>query len=96
MKHKIFAIYDEKAAAFFPPFFLPEEGMAIRTFTDAIAQEGHPFNAHPADYTLFNIGAYDDADAKIISQKAPISLGNGIQFVKQSKSDQIDFIEESK
>jgi len=60
MKFKIFSVYDDKAKAYLPPFFLPEVGMAVRAFKDCVNDPGHNFGKHPADYTLFQCGAFDD------------------------------------
>lgn len=79
MIHKIFCVYDEKACAYLPPFFLPEAGQAIRVFTDCVNSKDHQFGAHPSDYTLFHIGEYDDNSAKIHAH-APKTLGNGVEF----------------
>jgi len=80
MIHKIFAIYDEKAKAYLPPFFLPESGMAIRSFKDCINSNDHQFGKNPEDYTLFTLGHYNDASASI-DPHAPKTLGNGITFI---------------
>lgn len=58
--------------------------MAIRTFKDCILDEKHAFNAHPEDYTLMEIGEYDD-QAGAISPLEPIqSLGNGLEYQKST------------
>jgi len=94
MKHMLFAVYDAKAEAYLPPFTMHQQAMAIRAFTDAINDPTHQFNKHPGDYTLFNIGAYDDNDAKIVAQKTPHSIGNGIEFVNlENNENQLDLID---
>ncbi len=81
MKHFIFTIYDSKAEAFLPPFFMHQKGMAIRAFTDSVNNEQSQISLHPADYNLFHIGEFDDNSAEItITTKTP--MGNGIEFVK--------------
>jgi len=80
MIHKIFTIYDEKAKAYLPPFFLPESGMALRSFKDCINSNDHQFGKNPEDYTLFTLGHYNDAEASI-SPHAPKTLGNGLTFL---------------
>ena len=80
MIHKLFTIYDEKAGAHLPIFSLPAEGMATRTFTDCINSADHQFGQHPADYTLFNIGNFDDITAEILLHDKR-SLGNGVEFL---------------
>lgn len=82
MKNKIFTIYDQKAKAFLPPFFLPQEGMAIRTFSDCVNKEGHQFNAHPADYSLAEIGTFDEETGKLETHEIAIQYGTGVEFVE--------------
>lgn len=54
-----FAIYDSKAEAHLPDFASPTVGTAIRLFEEGCLQEGTPFQQHPGDYTLMEIGTYD-------------------------------------
>ena len=86
MKHKIFSIYDEKAQAYLPPFFLPTVGMAKRAFADCCNSDSHQFGKHPADFTLFELGEFDDAHGDIQTRAAFVSLGNGIVY-KQSDEE---------
>jgi len=79
----MFTIYDEKARAYITPFFLPESGMAVRTFADCINSDSHQFGKHPADYTLFTLGAWDDTDAQLNLFERSISLGNGVEFISE-------------
>lgn len=65
MIHKIYAVFDSKAGTYTPPFFQHQEAMAIRTFGDCCNDTGHTFGKHPEDYTLFNLGIYDDTTGTI-------------------------------
>ncbi len=38
---------------------------------------------HPQDFTLFEIGEYDDSTAKITTYDAPVSLGVAIEFLQK-------------
>lgn len=87
MIHKLFTIYDVKADAYLPPFILPKIEMAQRTFGDCIAAEDHQFSQHPEDYTLFDLGTYNDENAQYELYNAPHSLGNGLEYVR-NQSDQ--------
>jgi len=80
MLQQIFTIYDSKAGAYLPPFFLPQRGMALRTFGDCINDDTHQFSKHPEDYTLMSLGTFDDQSALAITT-APESIGNGLEFV---------------
>lgn len=88
MRQEIFCIHDHKAAAYLPPFFLHNIPMAQRVFTDCVNSKDHQFGAHPADYTLFHLGSYDDETALIKQNKSPTPIGNGVEFLKPS--DQTD------
>lgn len=73
----MFTVHDSKAKVYGVPFFLHEEGMAIRTFSDMVNDPSHAFGKHPEDYTLFYVGKYDDSNGQLEST-APLSLTNGL------------------
>ncbi len=83
----MFVIHDSKADAFMQPWFLPTTAMAQRAFTDCVNDKEHNFAMHPQDYTLFAIGEYDDQSAKI-TWHAPVTLGNGIQYLQQELANE--------
>jgi len=84
MQMKIYTIYDSKAEAYLQPFFMQSNGAAIRAFTDLANDPQHVFGKHPEDYTLFDIGVYDESTAAIVSNATPISLGVAINYLKNS------------
>lgn len=79
----MFTVYDHKAAAYLPPFFLPTVDMALRAFADCIQSPEHQFGRHPHDYTLYEIGGYDDSSGNVTVSKHK-SLGNGVEFIANS------------
>lgn len=83
MIHKIFTIYDEKAESYLPPFFLPNAGMAKRTFGDCVKDEKHAFGQHPSDYTLMELGTYDDQTGTLNPNEKNKSLGNGLEYAQE-------------
>lgn len=94
MKTQMFAIYDAKAEAYLPPFFLPNKKMALRAFTDCVNQQGHNFNLHPADYTLFHIAEFDDEFGEVTSVERR-ALANGID-ANREPVEPVTFIKEAK
>ncbi len=82
----MFAVHDVKAEAYLPPFFLHTAGMAKRVFADCCNDESHQWGRNPHDYTLFHLGAFNDATAHIELENAPVSLGNGVEY----RNEQID------
>lgn len=90
MIHKQFSIHDSKAGAFLPPFILPRQEMAQRTFSDCINSEDHQFGAHPDDYTLFLLGHWDDETAQFVPIEHGFqSLGNGVEYLDSVQHEKI-------
>lgn len=85
---QIFTIYDTKAGAYLPPFYLPQKGQALRTFGDCINDPKHQFSLHPGDYTLMSIGTWDDKTACAISNP-PESIGNGLEFIVENEQSDL-------
>lgn len=81
----IFSIYDQKAEAYLPPFTLPKPAIAVRTFKGCVNDNDHAFGANPHDYTLFQIGIFDDETGSLTDLKK--SLGNGVEFIDPELSD---------
>lgn len=80
MIFKIFSVFDEKAAAYLPPFYLPTTPMAVRSFADCVNDPGHAFGKHPQDFTLFELGSFDDSSAEFRElDKHP--LHNGLEVI---------------
>lgn len=71
----MYSIFDEKADAYLPPFMLPNDPMAVRTFCDCVADQTHAFGRNPADYTLFRLGTFDTTGADIHLQRTTIITG---------------------
>lgn len=82
MIYKMFTIYDSCADAHLPPFILPKEEQAKRTFYDCVNSEDHQFGQHPDHYTLMEIASFDDEIGLIRPLEVPISHGNGVVFRK--------------
>lgn len=82
---KIFTVYDAKSEAYLTPFFALANGQAIRSFEDSANEVGHAFNKHASDFTLFVIGEYDDAHAKITPYSSIINLGLAAEFKNGDK-----------
>lgn len=83
MIHDVFSIYDVKADAYLPPFILPNKQMALRVFADCVNSDSHQFALNPQDYTLFQLGQFNDEDGRFLLQNCNNSLGNGIEFVRK-------------
>lgn len=79
---KIFTIYDSKAEAFISPFYERSTGLAIRAFEDACNTPEHQFNKYPEDYTLFELGEFNELTAGFELKDSPQSLGLAMLFIR--------------
>lgn len=79
MKIQAYAVYDEKAEAFLPPFFVAAPGQAIRLFTDGCQDRESPFGKHPTDYKLYRIGEFDDSDGSLQGLAVPTLMVTGAE-----------------
>lgn len=90
---KAYSIYDCKSEVWSKPFFCKMAGEAIRSFSDACNDEQSPFYNHAGDYTLFEIGSYDDATA-LLDSNLPTNLGTGDQYKNKSIADAPPFLQD--
>lgn len=78
---KVFSVYDVKVGAYLPPIFMRSKLEAIRSFTSAVTDEKHQFAKHAEDFTLFELGDWDDGDCKFKCHLTPIPVLKAIEAV---------------
>jgi len=66
------------------PFYTQSRGQALRSFSDTANDQASAIGRHAADFTLFQIGEFDDADASFIDT-LKVNLGCAIEF-KETES----------
>ncbi len=77
----VFSIFDSKADAYLLPFFSRNRGVALRQFMSAVQDESSDFHRYAGDYTLFEIGTWDDSEGVLTEHGAKVNLGVAIQFL---------------
>lgn len=83
---KFYSVHDSKAEAFLPPFTAPTAGVAIRMWEAACNDPEHTFHRHAGDYTLFEIGEFDQDSGQVNGYAVLNNLGIALQY----KTDQPD------
>ena len=86
---KAFAVYDSKATAYMSPFFFPHAGQAIRAFSDTVNDPSTSLNRHPGDFTLFQIGEFDD-ETGVFTATSPVNLGTALNYRQQPSAPLFD------
>jgi len=64
MKLFMYSIFDAKSKLYSRPFYVINEQVAQRTAIDLVSDPGQPFSQHPEDFTMFEIGTFNDEDCK--------------------------------
>jgi len=78
---KMFSVYDSMANAYLQPFFSPARGLAIRSFSEAVNTSDHQFHKYAGDFTLFEIGEFDDEKGCCCTYEAYHRIGSGTEFL---------------
>ncbi len=81
---QVFSVFDVKAEAYLPPFFMKTKGEAIRAFSASCNDPESMFSKYPLDYTLMAIGTFDDSSGVISGLKVPSPLGTAFDFKRES------------
>lgn len=82
MKQKIYAVYDSKAEFYGQPFFQRTVGEAVRSWETVCNDGQSAMSKFPADYTLFEIGEYDQETGKITPHHVLKSIATGLDAKK--------------
>lgn len=81
---KVFTIFDSKVGCYFPPFMMRSVGEAERAVGSHANDPLHNFYKYAEDFTLFEIGSWDERTGKYSLLDAPHSIGNLVQFKKMN------------
>lgn len=78
---RVFAVQDIQGGFFHPPMCAMTEGMFLRMMSDMVASKGHPYNLHPADYMMYEIGEYDELTG-LLTPSQPRSISTMAALVR--------------
>ena len=79
--HKVYSVFDSKVKVFDPPFLMRNAAEALRSFSLAVnhhTNKDGKIATFPADYTLFEIGEWNDLSGSISMYEAKTSLATGL------------------
>lgn len=83
MKLHLFCVYDTAAQAFLPPMAFKTEGEALRAFRNLANDPSSGIGANPEDFSLVQIGEFQDFTGVITSLEKPIKHGVAAGFIKE-------------
>lgn len=79
-KLKVYTVFDSKTEHYGTPFFQQTTGEALRSWTDLANDSSTMICKHPEDFSLMEIGVYDDLTGAFENRNAPLNLGLASQF----------------
>lgn len=77
----LYSVFDIKAGAYIPPFYMQNDGMARRAFADSANDPNHQFCRNAEDYTLFRLGQFDDQSGRITMEDTNVNLGVAVEYL---------------
>lgn len=81
MLFTVFSIYDSAISTWLPPMYARNKGEMLRNFSDGVKDRESKLSKHPGDYSLFELGTFDDDKCIFTLLKAPIRLCLAMDFV---------------
>lgn len=84
MKLVLCSIFDSAVENFSPPFCVRATGLALRDFTREANNPSSRISQSPKDFTLFNLGVFDDEAGVVTMHTAPIRLVSGHEVLEAS------------
>jgi len=76
----LFSVYDSKAAVYSNPFVSLNQAVALRDFNRAATDSNSDISRFPEDYTLVELGEFDDETSVMHLHTQPVNLGHASQF----------------
>jgi hypothetical protein len=88
----IYSVFDHAAKAFVKPFFVHNDGLAIRAFQDNVnAQDDNNIAKHPDQFVLYCLGVYDDVTG-VINSCDPVRIAMGVELVNPTETTKLETI----
>ncbi len=85
MKQLALSVYDDKAECFGHPFFTSAIGIATRMLAEWANNDQSIVGRHPEDFTLYQVGFWDDHAAKMESLDTPKFIAKANEFANNGK-----------
>lgn len=71
----VFSVFDSKAKVYAQPFTAVTLGVALRSFTRGVNDSQSQLYHSPEDFTLFQVGVFDDASGVLTPLAEHVNCG---------------------
>lgn len=83
MIKKIYSVFDSATGVYSAPFLSVTQPEALRSWYKACQDDQLPFKSSPADFSLFELGSFDDSEGSFLCHKAPLNLGTALSALSR-------------
>lgn len=90
MKLKIFSVYDSKVCAYDRPVYCERPAEAKLSINEAAKNPDSTFYKYPGDYTLFEIGTFDDSNGAIVMHDVHINHGTILSICSEFRTPNLE------
>lgn len=87
----LFAVRDVKADCYQSLVVLPTRGLAMRGLVDACADPKSPFRQHAEDYTLYELGTFDETTGEVKGHKLPEYVMSAVEAMAMVRKKEDEF-----
>lgn len=81
MRYILISIYDSASGAYSRPECAAAAPAALRGFRDLVNSKEGAVSKHPDDFTLFELGSFDDNSGKFEIHEEPLRIARGKDLV---------------
>ncbi|QCQ84659.1 nonstructural protein [Blackfly microvirus SF02] len=82
-----YSLYDQKALTYSPPFYCSAHGQAVRMVMDLANDSNTMVGRHPADFTLYCIGQFDDSVGGLLPAGVREHIADALTLVTAASRD---------
>lgn len=84
MISNVYSLHDSKALTYSPPFLAAQHGLAIRMVMEIADGPSTSVGRHPADFTLYCIGRFDDQSGQMLPAEHREHISDVVSLLPRS------------
>lgn len=86
-KKLVYSVFDSKVGMYAQPFFMRTKAEALRGWQTVANDPETNIAKFPEDYSLFELGEYDEERGAFMNHPAPLNLGLASQYQNSAKGN---------
>jgi hypothetical protein len=86
-KNLCYSVFDSKINVYARPFFFLHAGEALRAWSDLVNDPSVNIHRHPGDFTLRQIGEFDDLTGKFSPYSESVHVATASDYLKKPEPE---------